>query len=159
MCIRDSKDSKLYFVSLDEDPIVEFGYMSQRQKVEEVLQPAEFIEVKGWKALGNKLVDKKLISIREQPKAEEKEEEPDDEDTSAPTGGKGAIQADLFGPPAKKVPNDKKGDKPKACLLYTSDAADERSSVDLGGRSIITKKKRVVYGQHGNTTKRGEETR
>ena len=27
------------------------------------------------------------------------------------------------------------------CLLYTSDAADERSSVDLGGRRIITKKK------------------
>ena len=26
------------------------------------------------------------------------------------------------------------------CLLYTSDAADERSSVDLGGRRIITKK-------------------
>ena len=29
-----------------------------------------------------------------------------------------------------------------ACLLYTSDAADERSSVDLGGRRIIKKKKR-----------------
>ena len=28
------------------------------------------------------------------------------------------------------------------CLLYTSDAADERSSVDLGGRRIIKKKKR-----------------
>ena len=27
------------------------------------------------------------------------------------------------------------------CLLYTSDAADERSSVDLGGRRIIQKKK------------------
>ena len=26
------------------------------------------------------------------------------------------------------------------CLLYTSDAADERSSVDLGGRRIINKK-------------------
>ena len=25
------------------------------------------------------------------------------------------------------------------CLLYTSDAADERSSVDLGGRRIIKK--------------------
>src|SRR5678810_1103711 len=25
----------------------------------------------------------------------------------------------------------------RACLLYTSDAADERSSVDLGGRRII----------------------
>ena len=28
---------------------------------------------------------------------------------------------------------------PHTCLLYTSDAADERSSVDLGGRRIIKK--------------------
>ena len=27
------------------------------------------------------------------------------------------------------------------CLLYTSDAADERSSVDLGGRRTLKKKK------------------
>ena len=27
----------------------------------------------------------------------------------------------------------------KRCLLYTSDAADERSSVDLGGRRLIKK--------------------
>ena len=33
-------------------------------------------------------------------------------------------------------------DKDRCCLLYTSDAADERSSVDLGGRRIIKKKKR-----------------
>ena len=32
-----------------------------------------------------------------------------------------------------------------ACLLYTSDAADERSSVDLGGRRIIKKKKTKSY--------------
>ena len=31
-------------------------------------------------------------------------------------------------------------EKTKFCLLYTSDAADERSSVDLGGRRIIKKK-------------------
>ena len=31
---------------------------------------------------------------------------------------------------------------PRICLLYTSDAADERSSVDLGGRRIIKKKKK-----------------
>ena len=30
-----------------------------------------------------------------------------------------------------------------ACLLYTSDAADERSSVDLGGRRIIKQKNTV----------------
>ena len=28
------------------------------------------------------------------------------------------------------------------CLLYTSDAADERSSVDLGGRRIIKNKQK-----------------
>ena len=28
-----------------------------------------------------------------------------------------------------------------SCLLYTSDAADEEDSVDLGGRRIIQKKK------------------
>ena len=32
------------------------------------------------------------------------------------------------------------------CLLYTSDAADERSSVDLGGRRIIKKKNYTIIG-------------
>ena len=36
------------------------------------------------------------------------------------------------------------------CLLYTSDAADERSSVDLGGRRIIKKKKKS--DTDGNST-------
>ena len=35
----------------------------------------------------------------------------------------------------------------KGCLLYTSDAADERSSVDLGGRRIIKKKKTKSYSR------------
>ena len=34
------------------------------------------------------------------------------------------------------------------CLLYTSDAADERSSVDLGGRRII-KKQNIRYYSRG----------
>ena len=36
---------------------------------------------------------------------------------------------------------DRRDHRVMACLLYTSDAADERSSVDLGGRRIIKKKK------------------
>ena len=38
----------------------------------------------------------------------------------------------------------------QCCLLYTSDAADERSSVDLGGRRIIKKKKekRLARSSH-----------
>ena len=43
------------------------------------------------------------------------------------------------------------------CLLYTSDAADERSSVDLGGRRIIKKKKNRrtregTYSKHQTTS-------
>ena len=37
----------------------------------------------------------------------------------------------------------------QACLLYTSDAADERSSVDLGGRRIIKKKKQTEWAIDG----------
>ena len=33
-----------------------------------------------------------------------------------------------------------KSSKIENCLLYTSDAADEEDSVDLGGRRIIKKK-------------------
>ena len=41
-----------------------------------------------------------------------------------------------------------------SCLLYTSDAADERSSVDLGGRRIIKKKNNeesVLYNSYKET--------
>ena len=43
---------------------------------------------------------------------------------------------------------------PRTCLLYTSDAADERSSVDLGGRRILKKKKTKTTDTASNLTKR-----
>ena len=45
------------------------------------------------------------------------------------------VSTDFFSQGGKSVQLD-------ICLLYTSDAADERSSVDLGGRRIIKKKKK-----------------
>eukprot|EP00658_Telonema_sp_P-2_P034233 TRINITY_DN25001_c0_g1_i1.p1 TRINITY_DN25001_c0_g1~~TRINITY_DN25001_c0_g1_i1.p1 ORF type:complete len:157 (+),score=47.06 TRINITY_DN25001_c0_g1_i1:116-586(+) len=36
----------------------------------------------------------------------------------------------------------------RTCLLYTSDAADEEDSVDLGGRRIIKKKKETMRTSH-----------
>ena len=44
-------------------------------------------------------------------------------------------------------------DRLGACLLYTSDAADERSSVDLGGRRIIKKKKPLQNVAHRHADK------
>ena len=40
----------------------------------------------------------------------------------------------------------------ECCLLYTSDAADERSSVDLGGRRIIKKNTYIICLRPSITT-------
>ena len=44
----------------------------------------------------------------------------------------------------KAAPVQQEAPAPEAqvCLLYTSDAADEEDSVDLGGRRVIIKKKK-----------------
>ena len=49
----------------------------------------------------------------------------------------------------------------RPCLLYTSDAADERSSVDLGGRRIIkkTKTQQQHTHTHNHVRQRGEDSR
>ena len=44
----------------------------------------------------------------------------------------------------------------KVCLLYTSDAADERSSVDLGGRRIIKKKTQQSNAMTSDTSNQVE---
>ena len=54
-----------------------------------------------------------------------------------PEGRRGVHRADLQRRPARRAT----AAGHRRCLLYTSDAADERSSVDLGGRRIIKKKK------------------
>ena len=54
-----------------------------------------------------------------------------------------------------KIPAKKERSAKKPCLLYTSDAADERSSVDLGGRRIIkktTSKQQRRHRPHKNIT-------
>ena len=43
------------------------------------------------------------------------------------------------------------------CLLYTSDAADEEDSVDLGGRRIIKKKKTMKKNKDINEIKRNKK--
>mgnify|MGYP003377652362 CR=1 FL=1 len=57
-----------------------------------------------------------------------------------------AVQAEIL-EREEKIKTASKGERKfnegKICLLYTSDAADERSSVDLGGRRIIKKKNQL----------------
>jgi len=61
--ISHHKSSKLYFASLDEDTVVNYTFKKDNKKTEVELDIAEFIEVKGWKALGNKLGEFKVLKI------------------------------------------------------------------------------------------------
>jgi len=63
--LTDHKDTKLYYATAEDDPTVQYTYRANKKKYEERFQPADFIEVKGWKALGNKLTEAKLLSVRE----------------------------------------------------------------------------------------------
>jgi len=78
--IGDHKDSILEALSTDWRPIAELVFVKEKGKdrKEEVLNIEEFITIKGWKALGNKLTNKKIKVIKlldslpyQEPEAEE----------------------------------------------------------------------------------------
>ena len=70
--ISEGRGSKLYFATLDPDPVVNFSYKAGGSKKEQELDFKSFIEVKGWKALGNKVVEYKVLSVKQQ-KTEQEE--------------------------------------------------------------------------------------
>ncbi len=55
--ISDEKGSKLQFASLDKHPRIEVSHKADKKSALEktIIQLDEFIEIKGWKTLGNKL--------------------------------------------------------------------------------------------------------
>lgn len=63
--ISDAQGSKVYYASLSDKPIVEYSYKSNRKKVVDKLDIEDFIDVKGYKALGNKLGEFKILKIEE----------------------------------------------------------------------------------------------
>lgn len=63
--LPETPNTKLYFASLDKNPEVMYGFKSSTQKEERSVVLSEFIDVKGWKALGNKLHDGKLLKVEQ----------------------------------------------------------------------------------------------
>jgi len=63
--ISEARGSKLYYATTDKSPKVSFTYKSGGSKKEEKLSFESFIDVKGWKALGNKIVEYKVLSVKE----------------------------------------------------------------------------------------------
>lgn len=63
--ISDHKSSKLYLATVHPKPEVEVSYRVGRETQSKIVQLADFIDVKGWKSLGNKLHDGKLTAAKE----------------------------------------------------------------------------------------------
>lgn len=61
--ISETSGSKLYFATQKKKPKVKYSYKQNNQKFEEELDFESFIEVKGWKAIGNKLGDFKVLKV------------------------------------------------------------------------------------------------
>jgi topoisomerase-4 subunit A len=63
--MTDHRMTKLLFASVDKNPRIQYEYKVKSKKMSGEVSLAEFIEVKGWKALGNKLSDQKLTNVKE----------------------------------------------------------------------------------------------
>jgi topoisomerase IV subunit A len=61
--IADQDGSKLLFATLKTKAVVRYDYKLDRKKIEGELNLDQFIEVKGWKAMGNKLSDQLLSGL------------------------------------------------------------------------------------------------
>ena len=104
--ISESSSSKLYFATSKDDPIIKYSHKSGGSKQEEEVNLSEFIDVKGWKAAGNKVGEYKILKVQHLNPVEpiDEEEEPK---------GKMEDATDLFSQSEKKsepVDNDKEGD-------------------------------------------------
>lgn len=62
--IPDSRESKMYYATASNDTSIEFAQMENKKKEEYTLVLDEFVDIKGWKALGNKLSGSKLLYAR-----------------------------------------------------------------------------------------------
>ena len=62
--ITENTKSKLLFCSVEQQTEVSYQFTLQGKKMEGNVILEDFIEVKGWKALGNKLSDRKLSKVQ-----------------------------------------------------------------------------------------------
>ncbi|MDF1694277.1 MAG: DNA gyrase/topoisomerase IV subunit A [Saprospiraceae bacterium] len=86
--ISESSGSKLYFATTSPNPIVKYSHKSGGVKQEEEVNLSSFIDVKGWKAMGNKVGEYKILKIQHlnPPKLEVEEEKEDKKEEVKPEG-------------------------------------------------------------------------
>lgn len=90
--LTDHSDSKLLYASVKEAPRVKYAIRIKGKRMDGELDLVDFISVKGWKAVGNKLSDQKVSSVEEIEAAAPAQELPGTDHTEQGEG----TQASLF---------------------------------------------------------------
>lgn len=85
--ISEGIGSRLVLVTTSENPEVELEIMKGKEKVKEDINLEDLIDVKGWKAIGNRLTQHKVVSVklREEPEESGVEDDDDDGEGNTPT--------------------------------------------------------------------------
>ena len=73
--LPETQNTRLYLATIDKNPLVRYSYKSGTAKEEKTVLLSEFIDVKGWKALGNKLIEGKLLKTEKLAPASEDDSE------------------------------------------------------------------------------------
>ena len=124
--ITEHRSSKVNFASTADEPVVEYSYKANNKKQVGELDICQFIDIKGWKALGNKLMDKKILTIQEKSAASsngaakpvKEKEDPQPEVKEEPKATK---------PKAAKTPAKRKSTRKPPAAPELFDSADEDS--------------------------------
>lgn len=133
--IPESGGSKLYFASMQKSPLIRYSYAVGKTKEEKEVSLAEFIDVKGWKALGNKLIDAKLLKV-EKLVSDVQEEESLEDTLSEPNEEKIIDNDTSFNSPSPKIVPDLKlpseNDKPANKKDISSDQDKDKPGYKPG---------------------------
>ena len=95
--ISESTGSKLLFANVGLEASVKYTYKEGKRNESDELDLIEFIDIKGWRAMGNKVGDFKVTKVDWTPTEELKFEEKSTEKKTKPDKDEGFIQGDLFG--------------------------------------------------------------
>ena len=88
--LTDHRQTKLYLASIHPRPEIKYAWREKREKKEATVVLSDFIDIKGWKSLGNRLHDGKLTSIEElnDPFEHQDDEQDQDDSDRAPAAAK-----------------------------------------------------------------------
>lgn len=126
--IGDNSQSKLYFASVGEEETVVYSIRKNRQVEEYELELHDFVDIKGWKSLGNKMGEYKIIKIGTLAEIEAAEaaveEVPELFSESKDLSGKQSIKKSTKKSLAKKSKNKKSKGKSKDSGLSPGDTIE-----------------------------------